>query len=847
MKKNLIFLFTFLLIAFITNAKQRHQTDAMAIATQFYQHINNGSQKARFNSENLKPVDPFELTENNNQKNSDSFFHIFNVGQNNGFVIVSANDKAKTILGYSDNGAFDINDIPESFKSWLKVYQNEIGFLNTQTESTSIQQLNVNENTEVNNAFASSVSPLLKSIKWNQGTPYNLLCPVIDSTNSSKAVTGCGATALAQVMKYYNWPVSGTGSKSYTTATLKIPLSVDFSKTQFDWANMTDMYNTTSTDVQKNAVATLMYHCGVAVNMDYNKTSSAYTTDIAKALFTYFGYDSNLQVYIRDYYTKSEWENFIKTELNAARPVLYNGQASDGGHIFVCDGYDSNGLFHFNWGWGGASDGYFELSALNPNDLGIGGGNAGGYNGNQYIIKGIQKPNATSTPSYIVNTNYPLTCSISSTSRTGTFDINLQKIYNYGVNILAGNLGLGLFNGKTLVQVLKSANINLNSFYGWTNYNFTSATIPSSIASGTYQLYAIFKASSETNWTIVRGKVGTPNYLNVTVASSSLQFSPPTDAYPKLTLNSFNKTGNFYQNKTGRFTANITNNGSEYNSKITIYLQSVDNSEINQSVAIDPENIANGETKELNFNGLVTLAPGQYDLSIRYDVNNNPANSITWSQLGNNVRVEILPEPIETPALSLVSSVSFPDANRIFKSNAILNATIVNTGGYFENKIIAFIFPTTTGSSIGYLGHQTGIIDQNETKTFSFTGSIGLNSGDYRIGVFYLNSSNSWTRITPNGYSLIPFNLKDDLTAFDIRNYEDGIMYPNPVTDIIFVKSDLKINSVKIFNLLGKEVKSVFPQMSGIIAIDVNNLQTGTYILQYQSEEGIKVNKFIKQ
>ena len=853
-----IILYTFLTFLFLTNgnAKTRNLDDAKNLAMKFLSQSSGKISKMPFNIQSLKPVNSFSLTYNSESENSDLFFHIFNIGDNNGFVIVSANDKAKTILGYSDSGTFDINNISDSFKGWLEVYKNEIEFLNKQPDNTFVLQSITTENTDANNTvFATSISPLLRKTKWNQGTPYNNLCPIIDSINNSRAVTGCGATAMAQVMKYYNWPVKGTGSNTYTTKTLKIPLSVNFTTTQYDWTNMSDTYNSTSTDIQKTAVATLMYHCGVAANMDFNKSSSSFTTDIAKSLIKYFGYDQNLQVYIRDHYTRSEWEGYLKTELNAARPVLYNGQASDEGHIFVCDGYDSNGLYHFNWGWGGTSDGYFELTALNPTELGIGGGNAGGYNSQQYMIKGIRKPSTTSTPVYIIHTDHIISSSVDSTGRSSAFNINTLSIFNRGINTFTGNIGVGLYNGNTLIQTLKFfTTTNLMSFYGWTGdkkQTFNSVTISNTVENGNYKLYLIYKPSTEANWTIMRGKIGTANYLNVTVASNYIKIKAPTDALPKLTLNSLNKTGNLYQNKTGRFIAKINNSGNEYNSKIAIYLQSVDNIGVNQFVTTDPENISAAETKEMSFNGLITLPPGQYDLSLMYDANNNPANTITWTQLGNKLSVEILTEPTGIPTLSLVNSIAFPEPDKVFKSNATINATIKNTGGYFENTLTAFIFPKTSGSSLGYIGRQTNIIDQNETKTISFTGEISLDPNDYRIGIYYwdLNNpnSNKWTRMTPNDYSLIPFNLKEDITSNETPNYEEGVLFPNPAKNQINLKLQKNVTQITIFDVCGKEIRNILPENPGLNTIDISDLPNGIYIISSQSDKDNKISRFIKK
>lgn len=840
----------FFLAGFIAQAQFRSAGEAAELARSFLHSTSGSALKAPSSVSTLKAVKPFRLNPVENTL-SDWYFHVFNVGNQNGFIIVSAHERAKTILGYSDKGYFDSDNMPENLREWLGVYAAEI----TQLENLPVNENNafekINKSENDTDEFTTSVAPLLKSIKWNQNSPYNLLCPIIDSTNNTRAAVGCGATALAQVMKYYNWPPAGTGSNSYTTTTLKIPLSVNFAATQYDWANMTGLYNAASTEVQKNAVATLMYHCAVAVNMDFNRTSSSFTTDIARALFKYFGYDSNAQIYIRNYYTRSEWESRLKSEINAGRPVLYNGQASDGGHIFVCDGYDANGFYHINWGWGGISDGYFELSALNPNELGIGGGNAGGYNTDQYIITGIQKPSSSSVPAYLIYTNLPLSSSVSQTSRSGSFNITMQKVYNYGVNTITGSMGLGLYNGNTLVQVLTTGNITLNSFYGWKSYSFNNLTIPAGVANGNYKIHIIYKPNTTTDWTIARGKVGTPNYLDLKVETTAINITVPSGGYPSLLLQSLETTGNLYSGKTGRFKARITNTGSEYNSRIAVFVEKSDNNIVRDTITTDPVNIAAGETREVEFSGILSVDEGLYKVGLLYDVTNNTDNQANLVLLGNVIEVQIKPVPSIEPKLTLNSTISFPDPQNIFMSNATLTANITNLGGYFEEKLIAFIFPATSGSSLTYIGYQTGILDANETKTINFSGSVALDAGNYRIGVYYWNpnstASSKWTRIAPNESSLINFTLKEDLTDVGFNNIYPDPLFPNPATDYIYLKAEKKVDYVSVFDITGKLLKRITPSNIGFISLNISDLNNGAYLLYVQSSEKSTVHKFLKK
>lgn len=761
LRKSTFFLTLALLLPMLINAKERAVTDAFQLAGKFLIESNQTTMMKAPSVSSKLSIAYTSTLESSTTTNGKPLYYVFNVGESRGFIIVSADDRAKAILGYSDNGSFDITNIPENLRYWLDNYAQELKQLVLIPDENSKTSDKVELTTELipkkSKSAINAVPPLLGNIKWDQGAPFNNFCPVINTPNTGdRAAVGCVATAMAQVMKYYNWPVTGTGSNSYTTSTLGISLSANFGATTYDWANMTDAYSASSTQIQKDAVATLMYHCGVATNMDYNTTSGTSSTSAGIALKTYFGYDPNIQQYYRDYYTRSEWINMLKSELDAARPVLYTGVSASAGHMFVCDGYDENGLFHFNWGWSGIGNGYFEITALNPEDVGIGGGNGEGFNTNQSIFRNLSKPNPSSTSSYVFYMDENMTPSASSVNRNNTFSITLNKTYNYGLSNFSGSIGLGLYSsdGQTLEQVLSQNSVNVNIEYGWTTLPFNNLTIPTSVAVGNYRIYAITKSSNEANWQKIRGKVATPNYLNVDITSSNINFSTPTGILPSLTRNSFSVTGSLYQNRSGRFNVSITNNGGEYNSNILIYLSGP----ATQFVVVSPQNIATGQTVNLELSGLVTVAPGSYSLSVLYDPDNNPETT-SYNYLGTALSVSVLTTPTGAPVLSLTQTISFPNNNNVPKNNAVLNASVSNTGTYFEGIVVAFVFPVGGGSSLTYLGYQNIIIENGSTKNITFSGNIDLDPGQYLIGVYYYDSG--WKRFDPVGNNLITFTLTE--------------------------------------------------------------------------------------
>ncbi len=296
---------------------------------------------------------------------NDNAFYIFNTSK--GFVIVSADDCETPIIGYSHEGRFDPNNIPVQMEDYLRdfVARIQYGIENhiVASETTAKQWHLVKAIGRLNNKKnAKAVEPLITA-RWHQGCLYNSLCPAMENTPCGHAEVGCVAVAMAQIMHYWKFPQTGVGSHSYFNAGLT--LTADFGNTEYDWDHIPDYLNETSSDTEIEAVATLLYHCGVSVEMSYGTNGSgASSNDIPYALKSYFKYSKDLHREKKDN-DNAVWLARLKDCLDLLRPILYSGYGS-AGHAFICDGYDDNDLLHFNWGWGGSGDGYFALGNLNP-------------------------------------------------------------------------------------------------------------------------------------------------------------------------------------------------------------------------------------------------------------------------------------------------------------------------------------------------------------------------------------------------------------------------------------------------------------------------------------------------
>lgn len=317
------------------------------------------------------------------------YYYVFNAGQNQGYVVVSGDDRTAPILGYSEHGTFDVDKIPCNMAAWLQGYADQIRYI----QEHNIQPL------QRRAVVAHATIPDLISTKWNQGSPYNNLLPTF---GGKRCVTGCVTTAMAQIMNYHRSSVGCTAIPGYITESHKI-ICENLPATTFNWDDMGS----------SNAeVAKLMKYSAYALQADFDPIGTNVWNDKpAMALTNYFGYGDGIQLADRDFYTEEDWDMLIYNELANGRPVLYSGQADSGGHSFVVHGYSVQGgvgYYTVNWGWGGYQDGSYLLSAMTPADGGIGSGDisGNGYNYYQTALVGISTSNVTP---YQVEENVVLT------------------------------------------------------------------------------------------------------------------------------------------------------------------------------------------------------------------------------------------------------------------------------------------------------------------------------------------------------------------------------------------------------------------------------------------------------
>ena len=491
--------------------------------------------------------------------------YVFVTKDNDGFVIVAADNVAIPILGYSlSNGIRSDEELPYNTSRWLNHYADEIKTLAAANHTPDAattgkwEVLLTGTATPKAPSGAKSVAPLVTT-KWDQSDPYNKKCPIDKDGNvNRRSVTGCVATSMSQVMKYWDWPIKGSGSNTYTCTSLSANAPTRVVSASFDtvyqWENMPDgglssngYTNLASgwTTAQKNAVALLLFHCGVSVNMQYRYTmSSAIQSYVPQALKGYFYYGGAVYRQ-KSQYSDSNWKNLVKDEIDAGRPMVYGGAAEDGsdGHSFVCDGYDDDENFHFNWGWSGSSDGYFPLSSLNPGSGGIG---STGYNFTYYqdAVFGIAPGIQTNQIFQINNADNTVEMLSRLTGSCGFRNISSKTFSGY--------LGVAAYddNGDFVTVLAKTGNINLNANSTKTlNINYTAAA---PIVAGHYTAKAACSVDG-INWKpIVVGYNDCPTEVEFTVTGVAYTVNVVSDDESKGTVSG---GGQFLLGSTAEFSA----------------------------------------------------------------------------------------------------------------------------------------------------------------------------------------------------------------------------------------------------------------------------------------------------
>ena len=713
------------------------------------------------------------------------YYYVFNVGQDNGFVIVSGDDRTMPVLGYSTEGHFDATCVPSNMQWMLDSYAEQLKELSTLTDADAASRLAAPRRTATVNT-RNSIAPLVTS-KWDQATPYWNKCPQFMISDNEEdgyelAYTGCVATAMAQIMNFYKQPAQtlaeipsysftyGDGNYNYATQTMDaLPV------TTLDWEHMRDTYTGAEDQVYTDAVANLMLAAGCSVKMQYGTSASgAYTDDIPKG-FTYFGYGSKIAFRID--HTQQTWDDLVYSELAAGRPMIYNGTAgSGGGHSFVCDGFEAGDYFHINWGWGGMGNGYFQLAIMNPSASGIGGSSSSeGYNMKQNIIYNIIPGTATPSGSSSGDdeTEEPALTATNISGPSGwdrntlsqPFKIHKSKIVKVSYSDHSGTgkkfkVALALYNpadgtytvlpnsaSNIYMAVTTSASGETTQFGKDIAQNASNIITFGAGLTGTYHLVGMYQVQGSSEWKPM--KESDRYYLEVNMSDTYCQAA--THPYIDLTVTGWEFTGGEKVGVKEQVHATIKNNSVDrYFGDLYLDFGGQQLDEYSAYTSVIQAEIPAGEEKTVTFNITPASAGTKTTRIMLVDSygsfqNLSAAGSVTIAEGGGDFSTSDLSVVIkaENAATEAVAGES-PVHGIIYDSHARFSAAITNhnTTEEYNKYILAPLFivdQNHKGSMVTYQ-QLTISLQPGETKTYYFDFDNLAYGSTYAMNIYARNS-----------------------------------------------------------------------------------------------------------
>ena len=686
--------------------------------------------------------------------------YIYNADERQGFVIIAGDDRVPPVLGYSRQGSLEADELPPALLDMLNGYHRQI------------EALGQGEQAAPNHISGTAIAPLLTS-QWNQGAPYNSMMPEL---NGSQCVTGCVTTAMAQIMYYHKWPTKDSKTiPSYTTKTNSIYMPA-LNPALFKWSDMQNNYltnNTTSAGAV--AVATLMKHCAQAIQIDFKDgVSSGYSINVLSALIEYFGYKASGKYHMRDEYSAEQWEALIYNELRSNRPVYYSASKKSGGHAYVCDGFDGNGLFHINWGWGGSSDGYYVLSILNP-DLQSTGGADGNYAYifNQRVITGIEPGTSTSTPEEMTIANLVIKNSVTNRSSTSSnFQVTVSgEFHNTTPRTTSFNYGYALYSGNTLVKRLLSNSITdlLPGYY--MNQQDCTLDFGSGITSGTYRIVPIYAKYNYSNWKPCAGS--DRNYIEVTFNNNRCTIKGHGSAATRnYKVNGVTTEGTMHPSRPVTVHVNLTNQGESEDDILYMFVDNVFSS-------ATMVNIAKGQSGNATFH--YTPDATGYK-SLKFSWNDDGSNPITTRSLN------ITP----MPTASLKASINVLNAtNGTINSNTFdVVFTITNQGNTdYDEDILVRLYKHIYDNYGTTVEIQTKRLQlaKGKTKQLQFTLQNVSDGWDYFVKSFYFSEGQSIS-LKGSSFYTIDYPFTPVVPTYDCDVNKDGevnIADVNTVIDVI--------------------------------------------------------------
>lgn len=564
--------------------------------------------------------------------------YVFNAEDNGGYVIVSGDDRTPAILGYSPTGHIDASNTPANMRWWLDNYALQIEAMDAETEPSGLRKSRLS---------AAAIEPLITT-KWNQSAPYNYMCPDKNWNDYNEAgynaearcVTGCVATAMAQIMYYWKWPQTCPALDSYQNSE-KTKTLRGLPATSFKWDLMKDTYKYKETGEAADAVAELMRYCGQAVSMQYSPGGSSSAISV-RVMANTFQYSPNAREKYRDHYTMAEWDAFIYDELAARRPVPYSGHNDNAGHLFIIDGFDGDGLFHINWGWGGSGDGYYVLSIAEPGgELGA-GGTPGAYQYSQYALFGLkpaedgEERTSTDVTAYISEPQEPISYNRASSSTDFT-DVSFKAICGVtSWQSVTLEIGWALYQEDLFLKLLKKEYDFTYNGEGrqWNRTLQNSLSFGADLANGIYQLCMVYRYSDTDEWQ--RCDNYKKNSLVAEISDNTLIFRKAASIM-SFDIGELSVSEDPEVNKPVKVRAKITNTGETERLKIGVWMQSPGSSTWTGGI-VHTAYASPGESTDFIFT-FRSSTVGEHKLKLTYDTSEEALASATIYVAGQDTIV----------------------------------------------------------------------------------------------------------------------------------------------------------------------------------------------------------------
>jgi hypothetical protein len=844
-------LLSIFIISIKINAKQVDSTLAKTVAVNFLNTIESNPNITSDKAIILR-VESFTLEQENISVSYPSCY-LINCGIP-GFVIVSGDDNITPILGYSDQAILDINNLPPSFIKWMETYEKQISFIVFNKIEGSQDIVDTWNQYKYSNAAsidrrAGAVAPLLKT-SWDQSPYYNDQCPY-DYTLNKRSITGCVATAMAQVMKFWAYPTSGSGTHSYNHSNYGT-LSANFGSTTYDWGLMPNKATSAN-----SSVAILMSHAGISVDMNYSPTGSSATTlavhstkanSAEYALKTYFDYSTTLSGKEKKNYSEANWIGLLKTDLEAGQPIIYRGSGNDGGHCFVCDGFNTSNYFHFNWGWGGSANGYFMVSALNPQ--------SSSFTQSQGAIIGISPP--TGQINYSLDITKSVTISSSPITFGSSFSIS-ANIKNIGASTFKGTFYAAVYDAKNnfidFVDSVVESN-GLPSGYTYTN-NLTFSNIGSvKFIPGTYTVYLFYKPNGG-NW----------KQLYASGLFTSEKTTLKVIHYNTIELYSsmIPATTDFTQGSPASVNLNVQNTGSSaFKGFYQLALFDLDGNFIETINTIEEKNGLTPtyvyKTPFLTFNSsAIEAEPGTYLMALMFaDVIDTLYDLVGSKKYTNPIYINVVKAPYLPDKYEKNDNVSIAYSLPITFSNNSGTSTTIGSNVHIQDDIDFYKVILNPGYSYVVTPRLHDLYNSGIGDIFSVDAMF----------TYSLDNGNTWSEsfddmitapIIANAgsilFKVIPYfvgnigeyqlNIKVDRTQkVNVKNTAQNLIqvYPNPSSDRTFyIKENSNVKSVsRIFDCLGRDIQFRVQQSAGNHKIEVDHATPGLYFLELTLNDNSK-------